>query len=210
LPQIFLEPAKKALSSIKDIEGSGKVPILHVVMTGETHGDIASNILEAPKKPGEIKTDLTGAGLSVKIHIRLGRPPDEIISLADAEDISLILMSSHGKGLLTELLFGSTTLGVAIHTNRNLMVIRTPGKPRNYERARSIYLVEQFRTLSLSFTGFPWDWQHVLNAFLIAALGSLASIVLPCQCKLRNTAEEGGYSGILSKKNYLIRITRLW
>ncbi|MCX5854633.1 MAG: universal stress protein, partial [Deltaproteobacteria bacterium] len=67
----------------------------------------------------------------VKIHIRLGRPPDEIISLADAEDISLILMSSHGKGLLTELFVGSTTLGVAIHTNRPLMVIRTPAKPRN-------------------------------------------------------------------------------
>ena len=47
----------------------------------------------------------------------MGRPPDEIISLADAEDISLILMSSHGKGLLKEILVGSTTLGVAIHTN---------------------------------------------------------------------------------------------
>lgn len=98
---------------------------------GETHKDIESNVQEATKKLEEIKTDLTGAGLSVKTHIRLGRPPDEIISLADAEDISLILMSSHGKGLLTELLVGSTTLGVVIHTNRPLMVIRTLGKPRN-------------------------------------------------------------------------------
>jgi nucleotide-binding universal stress UspA family protein len=70
-------------------------------------------------------------GLSIKIHIRLGGPPDEIISLSDTDDISLILMSSHGKGLLTELLIGSTTLGVAIHTNRPLMNIRSPGKPRN-------------------------------------------------------------------------------
>jgi nucleotide-binding universal stress UspA family protein len=130
-PQIFFKPAKKALSSIKDFEGSGEVHILHVVKNGETHEDIESNIREAPKKPGEIKTDLTGAGLSVKIHIRPGRPPDEIISLADAEAISLILMSSHGKDLLTELLVGSTTLGVAIHTNRPLIVIRTPGKPWN-------------------------------------------------------------------------------
>jgi nucleotide-binding universal stress UspA family protein len=56
---------------------------------------------------------------------------DEIISLLDAENISLILMSSHGKGLLTELLVGSTTLGVAIRINRSLMIIHTPGKPRN-------------------------------------------------------------------------------
>jgi len=68
------------------------------VTKGETHKDIASDVLEATKKPDEIKTDLTGAGFSVKIHIHLGRPPAGIISLADAEDISLILMSSHGKG----------------------------------------------------------------------------------------------------------------
>ena len=130
-PTDFSEPAQKALSSIKDIEGLGEVHILHVVTKGETHKEIESNVQEATKKLEEIKTDLAGAGLPVKIHIRLGRPPDEIISLADAEDISLILMSSHGKGLLTELFVGSTTLGVAIHTNRPLMVIRTPGKPRN-------------------------------------------------------------------------------
>jgi len=62
----------------------------------------------------------------VKTHIRLGRPTDEIISLAKAEEISLVLMSSHGKGFLTGLIVGSTTLGVAIHMNRPLMVIRSP------------------------------------------------------------------------------------
>jgi nucleotide-binding universal stress UspA family protein len=79
----------------------------------------------------EIKTNLAGAWLSIKIDIRLGRPSDEIISLSDTDNISLILMSSHEKGLLTELLIGSTTLGVVIHTNRPLMNIRSPGKPRN-------------------------------------------------------------------------------
>jgi nucleotide-binding universal stress UspA family protein len=102
-----------------------------VVTKGETHEDIESNVQEATKKLEEIKTNLAGAGLSIKIHIRLGRPSDEIIGLSDAEEISLILMSSHGKGLLTELLVGSTTLGIGIHTNRPLMIIRTPGKPRN-------------------------------------------------------------------------------
>ena len=130
-PTDFSSPAQKALSSIKDIEGIGEVHLLHVVTRGETHEEIESNVREATKKPDEIKTVLAGAGLTVKIHIRLGRPPDEIISLSEAEDISLILMSSHGKGLLEELLVGSTTPGAAIHTNRPLMVIRTIGKPRN-------------------------------------------------------------------------------
>jgi len=55
-----------------------------------------SNVQEATKKPEEIKTNLADAGLSIKIHIRLVRPPAEIISLSDTEAISLIL-SSHGK-----------------------------------------------------------------------------------------------------------------
>jgi nucleotide-binding universal stress UspA family protein len=63
------------------------------VTKDETHEEVESNVQEATKKLEEIKTDLAGAGLSIKIHIRLGRPPDEIIGLSDTEDISLILMS---------------------------------------------------------------------------------------------------------------------
>jgi nucleotide-binding universal stress UspA family protein len=127
-PTDFSEPAQKALSSIKDIEGLGEVHLLHVVTKGETREEIESTVDEAKKRLEAIKTDLASAGLTVKVHIRLGRPAVEIISLADGEDISLILMSSHGKGLLTELFVGSTTLGVAIHANRPLMVIRIPAK----------------------------------------------------------------------------------
>jgi len=130
-PTDFSEPAQKALSSIKDFDGFGEVHILHVMTKEETHEDIESNVQEATKKLEEIETNLAGAGLSIKIFFRLGRPSDEIIGLSDTEEISLILMSSHGKGLLTELLVGSTTLGVGIHNNRPLMIIRTSGKPRN-------------------------------------------------------------------------------
>ena len=130
VPTDFSTHAQEALSSIRDIGALGDVHLLHVVTKGETHEEIESNIQEATKKLEEIKTGLAGAGRTVKIHIRLGRPTDEIISLADNEDISLILMSSHGKGLLTEILVGSTTLGVAIHANRPLMVIRSTNKRR--------------------------------------------------------------------------------
>jgi nucleotide-binding universal stress UspA family protein len=129
-PTDFSEPAEKALSFIKELEGLGEVHVLNVVTKGETQEEVESNVYEATKKLEEIKSDLAGAGLSVKIHIRLGRPTDEILSIAEGEDISLILMSSHGKGFLTGLIVGSTTLGVAIHTNKPLMVIRAPAKRR--------------------------------------------------------------------------------
>ena len=127
-PTDFSEPAEMALSFLKDLNGLGEVHVLHVVTKGETKEEVESNIQEATKKLAVIINDLTGAGLSVKVHIRLGRPTDEIVSLVEGEDISLVLMSSHGKGFLTGLIVGSTTLGVAIHSDKPLMVIRAPAK----------------------------------------------------------------------------------
>jgi nucleotide-binding universal stress UspA family protein len=112
------------LSSIKDIEGLGEGHLLHVVTKGETHEEIEVNVEKAKITLDKMKTELVSSGLPVKIHVCLGRPADEISRFAESEDISLILMSSHGKGLLKELLVGSTTLGVAIHANRPLMVMR--------------------------------------------------------------------------------------
>jgi nucleotide-binding universal stress UspA family protein len=117
-----------ALSFLKDLKGLGEVHVLHVMTKGETNEEVESNSEEATKKLEKIINDLSGAGLSVKVHILLGRPTDEIVSLVEAENISLVLMSSHGRGLLTGLIVGSTTLGVAIPTNKPLMVIRAVAK----------------------------------------------------------------------------------
>ena len=127
-PTDFSKSAEMALPFLKDLGGLGEVHLLHVVTRGESKEEVESNIKEATKNLEELINDLTGAGLSVRVHIRLGRPTDEIVSLVDAENISLILMSSHGKGFLTGLIVGSTTLGVAIHSKKPLMVIRAPDK----------------------------------------------------------------------------------
>jgi nucleotide-binding universal stress UspA family protein len=95
------------------------------VTTGETHEEIDSNVQAATRQLDEITTGLSGAGVRVTSHVRLGRAVDEIVTYANRADISLICISSHGKGLLRELLVGSTTFGVAIHTDRPMMVIRT-------------------------------------------------------------------------------------
>lgn len=127
-PTDFSKSAEMALPFLKNLEGLGEVHLLHVVTKGESKEEVESNINEATKNLEKIINNLTGAGLSVRVHIRLGRPTDEIVSLVEAEDISLILMSSHGKGFLTGLIVGSTTLGVAIHSKKPLLVIRALDK----------------------------------------------------------------------------------
>lgn len=102
----------------------GEVHLLHVVTKGEPHEEIETIVEKAKITLDKMKTEPVSSGLPIKTHIYPGRPADEISSLAEREDISLIIMSSHGKGLLKELLVGSTTLGVAINVNRPLMVMR--------------------------------------------------------------------------------------
>jgi len=65
-------------------------------------------------------------GFKVTKQVRVSYPPDEIISGADSEDVSLIVMSPKGKGWLRELreLFvGSTTCAVARRALRPLPIM---------------------------------------------------------------------------------------
>jgi nucleotide-binding universal stress UspA family protein len=55
----------------------------------------------------------------------VGNPIEEIISTSEDDDVSLIAMSTHGKGWLRELLVGSTTCAVVIRANRPVLVVRS-------------------------------------------------------------------------------------
>ena len=124
LPTDFSEPAGKAISFIKDIKGIEEIVLLNVVNKGETKEEIEENVKKAKENLGDIKGELGEAGFKVKDHVRVGNPPDEIISTAEDDDVSLIAMSPHGKGWFRELLVGSTTCAVVRRANRPVLVVR--------------------------------------------------------------------------------------
>lgn len=124
-PTDFSEPAHKALQVLQGLEGIGEIILFHVVTRGETKKEIAEEVAEATKKLEAVRDDLLMAGIKSQIRVRLGRSIDEIIHIAEEEDVTLITLSAHGKGLFEELLIGSTTHGVAIHALRPVLVIRT-------------------------------------------------------------------------------------
>jgi nucleotide-binding universal stress UspA family protein len=49
----------------------------------------------------------------------------EITKIADEEDVSVIWMSSHGRGWFRELLLGSTAYTVAMNAKKPVLIIRT-------------------------------------------------------------------------------------
>ena len=124
LPTDFSEPAGKTTSFMKEIKNIKEMVLLNVVNKGETEEEIDENVNDAKRKLGDIKRELVEAGFMVKDHVRVGNLPEEIISTAEDEDVSLIAMSPHGKGWFRELLVGSTTCAVVRRAKRPVLVVR--------------------------------------------------------------------------------------
>ncbi len=127
-PTDFSLPSRVAINSLTKLNGLGETYLLHVVTRGESKEEIDHEVKNATEKLEQIQRDLAEKGVQVQIRVRLGHPTQEIARFAEEEDISLILMSSRGIGWLRDLIVGSTTHGVAIHSRRPVMIVK-PNPP---------------------------------------------------------------------------------
>ena len=69
-------------------------------------------------------TQLGASNVQVTPLLRVGTPWQEIVSVADELDATLIVMGSHGKRSLEELLLGSTVERVTRHANCPVLIVR--------------------------------------------------------------------------------------
>jgi nucleotide-binding universal stress UspA family protein len=58
---------------------------------------------------GKLGEEARGRGLTAEEHVVQGKPSAEIIRFAAANAIDIIVLGTHGKGMLDQALFGSTT-----------------------------------------------------------------------------------------------------
>ncbi len=98
--------------------------LVHVVDRGETQEEIDANVREAEKKLEDTAAEFGRPGLKMKVHVRVGNPPDEINSVAEGENVSLIAMSTRGMGVFRELLLGGTARDVVRHAKRPVLAVR--------------------------------------------------------------------------------------
>ena len=127
-PTDFSDPAKDAISFIKDLKEVGEIGLVYVVSSGESDEQIDAAVREAGSKLNSIVKEIERPGLRVTTHVLVGDAPQEISSLADKEDASLIAMSSHGAGWLEQMVVGSTTYETARIANRPVLVVRAKKK----------------------------------------------------------------------------------
>jgi nucleotide-binding universal stress UspA family protein len=125
-PVDFSAYSDRALDLLVRTEGVGDIVLLHIVSRGESDSEIRESVEEARARIEEVRESLSAQGVKARTIVSTGNPPSEIARIADEEDVSVIWMSSHGKGWFRELLVGSTAQMVATTASRPVIIIRKP------------------------------------------------------------------------------------
>ncbi len=146
LPVDGSETAKKAVDfACKLLENSGcRVTLLAVVEEPAyaafwSDGMIAPEVVLPPpeelrgeleRRAGEMLVDtskiLEEAGLEMEAKVRFGNPAPEILKEAEEGGYDLVIMGSHGRGILGGFLLGSVSNRVVHHAKCPVLIVRGP------------------------------------------------------------------------------------
>jgi nucleotide-binding universal stress UspA family protein len=81
------------------------------------------------KAAAKLRAD-EGRGLSVTTKVVSGSPKGLILEEAEAFGADLIVVGSHGHGMLERFLLGSVAQAVALHAKCSVEIVRSPGLGR--------------------------------------------------------------------------------
>ncbi len=121
-PLDFSEPSLRMLECVKELKGFGlkEVVLCHVAAVGISLTADQKEIIERAKE------SIRREGLEVREVVRQGDPVEQVLDVAESEDVSLIAMASSGKGRTQELFIGSTSFGILRSTSRPVLINKFP------------------------------------------------------------------------------------
>ncbi|HOO40688.1 MAG TPA: universal stress protein [Syntrophales bacterium] len=136
-PTDFSDGSKKALKYLIQLKEAGteEVVLFHVIDTRLLHIPEIYKIVDlsllgekqasaARKKAGSFARKLKAAGIRTTIRIEKGIPFKEILLAEKENDISMIVMGSHGTSNVKEMLLGSVAEKVVRKAEKPVLVIR--------------------------------------------------------------------------------------
>ena len=139
-PTDFSDVSKIAIEYIKQLKESGvkEILVLHVIderdaqfnylyIMDEYTGDKSlKQRLENEARKGltEIKDKLKDFGFKITARIEFGVPLKEILKAEQEEDISIIIIGSHGKSNVAEMLLGSVSEKVVRKCKKPVLVVK--------------------------------------------------------------------------------------
>ena len=121
-PLDFSEPSLRMLDCVKELMGFGlkEVVLCHVAAVG------ISLTADQRKTLERTMESIRREGAKVREVVRQGDPVEEVLDVAESEDVSLIAMASSGKGRTQELLIGSTSFGILRSASRPVLINKFP------------------------------------------------------------------------------------
>ena len=138
-PTDFSDVSKKAIDFIKELKGAGtkEVVVFHVIderiIDRIRHHDdagIGLDVIEksmqenAQEEIGKIGDELKKSGFNVKTRIDKGVPFREILNAEQEEDISVVVIGSHGVSCIEEMFLGSCSEKVIRKSIKPVLVVR--------------------------------------------------------------------------------------
>lgn len=136
-PTDFSDVSKKVLPYLKQLKegGSKEVLVVHVIdergitaieqYTPIASGEIERNLKEESEQElTAIAEELKQSGLEAKTRIETGVPLREILRIAEEEDVSLIVLGSHGRSNIEEMLLGSVSEKVVRKCKKPVLVVK--------------------------------------------------------------------------------------
>jgi nucleotide-binding universal stress UspA family protein len=136
-PTDFSDVAQKALDFIKQLKDAGaeEVVILHVIdkrffdamawYTTKNLPEMEKDIIkEVTSEIEPIEKELKDEGFKVKVLIKTGNPFSEILRAEEDEDVSSIVIGSHGISNIKEMFLGSVSEKVIRKSKKPVHVIK--------------------------------------------------------------------------------------
>ena len=139
-PTDFSDVSKIAIEYLRQLKESAveEILVLHVIderdfyfrylyLMEEYSGDEGLKQRfedEATKELSEIKDQLKDCGFKITSKIEFGVPLKEILKAEQKEDISIIIIGSHGKSNVAEMLLGSVSEKVVRKCKKPVLVVK--------------------------------------------------------------------------------------
>lgn len=130
-PTDWSDCAKVTLEYLKGLKGAGveEVVVAHVMNEKAMKFQPVERFKEFEKEDlerlEEVKKELEQSGFKVKIRLAIGRPGSDLIRIAREEDITLIVIGTHGKGYVEGILWGSVSRNVVEYSDRPVLLIKS-------------------------------------------------------------------------------------